>query len=65
MLASKISESYAKALLSLAISTNNIKLITNDINEILNILKKNPQLKKSLINPTLKKDIKKKFLVQF
>ena len=62
MLASKISESYAKALLSLAISTNNIKLITNDINEILNILKKNPQLKKSLINPTLKKDIKKKIL---
>ena len=46
MLASKISESYAKALLSLAISTNNIKLITNDINQILNILKKNPQLKK-------------------
>lgn len=62
MLASKISESYAKALLSLAISTNNIKLITNDINQILNILKKNPQLKKSIINPTLKKDIKKKIL---
>jgi F-type H+-transporting ATPase subunit delta len=62
MLASKISESYAKALLSLAISTNKIELITNDINEILNILKNNPQLKKSLINPTLKKDIKKKII---
>jgi F-type H+-transporting ATPase subunit delta len=59
---SKIAESYAKALLSLAISTNTLQFVTEDIIKILKLFKKNSKLTKSLTNPILKKDVKKQII---
>ena len=70
MLASKISESYAKALLSLAISTNNIKSITKlvitqsniDLNAIINMAREKDEYStlNSVIYDKMKEFDKKK-----
>jgi F-type H+-transporting ATPase subunit delta len=62
MSSSKIAESYAKALLSLAISTNTLQFITDDILKLIELFKKDSELIKWLKNPILKKNLKKEII---
>jgi F-type H+-transporting ATPase subunit delta len=62
MLVTKIAESYAKALISLATSTKTLEFVTQDVNELLKIFHQNPDLKKALANPFYQKQLKKKIL---
>jgi F-type H+-transporting ATPase subunit delta len=62
MLVTKIAESYAKALISIAISNNKLEFVTEDINELLDLFKKNKELKNFLIHPFHKKESKKQLL---
>ena len=42
MLVTKIAESYAKALISIAISNNKLEFVTEDINELLDLFRNAP-----------------------
>jgi len=59
MLVTKIAESYANALISLATSTQSLEFITQDVNQLLELFKENPDLKVCLANPFFQKRIKK------
>ena len=51
MIASKIAAPYASALLYLAVSTHTVDFITADVNELLQIFKKNKDLVDYFSNP--------------
>lgn len=58
MIASKIAAPYASALLDLAVSTHTVDFITADVNELLQIFKKNKDLVDYLSNPLYSKKSK-------
>jgi F-type H+-transporting ATPase subunit delta len=52
-ISSKIAQPYAEALLEIADSSNNLKVITEDIQNLENTLKSSEELRKALNNPLL------------
>jgi|Transcript_41635 F-type H+-transporting ATPase subunit delta len=62
ILATKIAEPYASALLDLAVSTHTVDFVTTDINDLLKIFQTNGELTNYLNNPLYPKSSKKNIL---
>lgn len=62
MLSTKIAEPYAYALIDLAISTDTLQFITDDVNNLMQIFEENITLREYLINPLYPKSSKKQVL---
>lgn len=62
ILTSKIAEPYATALLNLAISTHTLDLVSEDMNDLLEIFSNSPELENYLASPLYSKESKKDLL---
>nr|ARO91059.1 ATP synthase CF1 subunit delta [Flintiella sanguinaria] len=59
---SKIAQPYGEALIDLAVSSNTLDNVTNDIKSILNLISESPELKKIIISPLIDNNKKKNIL---
>lgn len=58
----KVSLRYAASLIDLAVEKNMLDIISNDVEFVLNILKKSPDLMRALENPVIKPETKSSIL---